>query len=172
MQKIRKFRAVRRIGQAGVLGAALLLFGGELLSQTAPPEGESSDAPKEAPPAKDAVYLKYIQADWRTILNKVAEQSGSIAIVHEAPEGYHTKHDRTPYTRREAVQRYAKRRNADVSAIGYYYVFGLFKIAIVLQQIYHRYHLGQTKDERFQSFDQIAEILFGLAKTRIADPGL
>jgi aminoglycoside phosphotransferase (APT) family kinase protein len=60
----------------------------------------------------------------------------------------------------------------DLSTIGYYYVFGLFKIAVVLQQIYYRYHVGQTKDARFRSFGQIAEMLFHLAKSRTDNPGL
>jgi aminoglycoside phosphotransferase (APT) family kinase protein len=75
-------------------------------------------------------------------------------------------------SRREAVQRYAARRRVDLSTIGYYYVFGLFKIAVVLQQIYYRYHVGQTKDARFRSFGQIAEMLFHLAKSRTDNPGL
>jgi len=69
-------------------------------------------------------------------------------------------------TRREAVERYGARRRVDVSAVPYYYVFGLFKIGVVLQQIYHRYHVGQTKDARFAHFDQVAELLFGLAQSR------
>ena len=72
-------------------------------------------------------------------------------------------------TRRDAVTRYGARRQIDVSHVPYYYVFGLFKIAIVLQQIYHRYHVGQTKDARFAHFDQVAELLFGLAQSR-SDP--
>lgn len=67
-------------------------------------------------------------------------------------------------TRREAVAHYGKRRNIDVSDVPYYYAFGIFKIAVVLQQIYHRYHLGQTKDERFKFFEQGAELLFWKAK--------
>ena len=63
-------------------------------------------------------------------------------------------------TRGEAVERYGKRRGVDVSTVPYYYVFGLFKMAVVLQQIYHRYHLGQTKDQRFALFEQGAEALF------------
>jgi aminoglycoside phosphotransferase (APT) family kinase protein len=63
-------------------------------------------------------------------------------------------------TRRAAVERYGKRRGVDVATVPYYYVFGLFKMAVVLQQIYHRYHLGQTKDERFKLFEQGAEALF------------
>jgi aminoglycoside phosphotransferase (APT) family kinase protein len=72
-------------------------------------------------------------------------------------------------TRREAVERYGARRGVDVSTVPYYYVFGLFKIGVVLQQIFHRYHVGQTKDARFAVFDQVAEMLFSLAQSR-SDP--
>ncbi len=72
-------------------------------------------------------------------------------------------------TRRAAVERYGARRGVDVSAVPYYYVFGLFKIGVVLQQIYYRYHVGQTKDARFASLDQVAEMLFAVAQSR-TDP--
>jgi aminoglycoside phosphotransferase (APT) family kinase protein len=67
-------------------------------------------------------------------------------------------------TRREAVERYGKRRGVDVSNVPYYYVFGVFKIGVVVQQIYVRYHRGQTKDERFKVFGQAAQMLFWRAK--------
>ena len=72
-------------------------------------------------------------------------------------------------SRRAAVERYGARRGIDVSTVPYYYVFGLFKIGVVLQQIYHRFHVGQTKDARFAMFDQVAEMLFTLAQSR-TDP--
>jgi aminoglycoside phosphotransferase (APT) family kinase protein len=75
-------------------------------------------------------------------------------------------------TRAEAVEHYGKRHNIDVSNVPYYFVFGLFKIAIVLQQIYHRYHLGQTKDQRFANFEQSAEMLFWRAKESSEKGGL
>ncbi len=75
-------------------------------------------------------------------------------------------------TRREAVQRYGRRRGIDVSEVPYYYVFGLFKMGVVLQQIYHRYHLGQTKDARFDVFGQVAELLFLQAKERSEHPAV
>jgi aminoglycoside phosphotransferase (APT) family kinase protein len=74
-------------------------------------------------------------------------------------------------TRREAVQRYGERRKIDISHMSYYYVFGLFKMAVVLQQIFHRYHVGQTQDARFSSFEQVAEFLFLQAKSRAETPG-
>nr|ARK10126.1 aminoglycoside phosphotransferase [Fibrella sp. ES10-3-2-2] len=52
-------------------------------------------------------------------------------------------------TRRGFADRYAERSGRDLSNILYYYVFGLFKNAVVIQQIYSRYKQGLTKDERF-----------------------
>ncbi|MEO8602365.1 MAG: phosphotransferase family protein, partial [bacterium] len=69
-------------------------------------------------------------------------------------------------TRGAAVARYAARRGIDAGAVPYYYVFGLFKVAVVLQQIFHRYHVGQTQDARFARFDQVAEMLFTNAAER------
>jgi aminoglycoside phosphotransferase (APT) family kinase protein len=51
--------------------------------------------------------------------------------------------------RAEVVERYAARSGRDVSGILFHYVFGLFKIAVIAQQIYFRYRQGLTKDERF-----------------------
>lgn len=75
-------------------------------------------------------------------------------------------------TRRAAVERYGKRRGVDVGAVPYYYVFGMFKMAVVLQQIFHRYHLGQTRDQRFAVLDQVAEMLFVHARQLSRAPGL
>ncbi|OGP87081.1 MAG: hypothetical protein A2Y95_00120 [Deltaproteobacteria bacterium RBG_13_65_10] len=66
----------------------------------------------------------------------------------------------------EAVQHYVARSGRDMSHLTYYFVFGTFKIAVVLQQIYHRYHHGQTKDARFEPFGAVAEALFQLAAAR------
>jgi aminoglycoside phosphotransferase (APT) family kinase protein len=57
------------------------------------------------------------------------------------------------YTRAELVSRYAEKSGRDVSSLGYYEVFGLFKLGVILQQIYFRYHRGQTRDERFRDFN-------------------
>ena len=58
------------------------------------------------------------------------------------------------FSRDELVQRYAERTGRDVSRVAYYEVFAIFKLAVVLQQIYFRFHRGQTKDERFRHFDK------------------
>jgi aminoglycoside phosphotransferase (APT) family kinase protein len=51
--------------------------------------------------------------------------------------------------RREVAERYAALTGRDVSDIAYYFVFALFKTAVVLQQIYARWRQGLTGDERF-----------------------
>jgi len=56
-------------------------------------------------------------------------------------------------TRDEIVERYARRSRRDVSAIRFYEIFALFKIAVVIQQIFYRYARGQTDDPRFAHFD-------------------
>ena len=55
-------------------------------------------------------------------------------------------------TRAEIVERYVSRSGRNVPNPEFYYVFGLFKTAVVIQQIYYRYRQGLTKDERFSVF--------------------
>jgi len=54
----------------------------------------------------------------------------------------------------QIVDRYAERSGRDVSAVRWYETFALFKIAVVIQQIFFRYKRGQTDDARFANFDQ------------------
>jgi aminoglycoside phosphotransferase (APT) family kinase protein len=56
-------------------------------------------------------------------------------------------------TRAELVERYAAQTGRDVSRITYYEIFAIFKVAVVLQQIYYRYYLGQTSDARFAAME-------------------
>ena len=56
-------------------------------------------------------------------------------------------------TRAEFVERYAEKSGRDLSEMHWYMVFGYFKLAAILQQIYARWKKGQTKDERFADFD-------------------
>lgn len=55
-------------------------------------------------------------------------------------------------TRREIIERYSLRTGRNIDAPHFYYAFGLFKTAVVIQQIYYRYKHGLTKDERFAAF--------------------
>ena len=52
------------------------------------------------------------------------------------------------------MERYAYSSGRDLSYIHWYMVFGYFKLAVILQQIYVRWKKGQTQDERFADFDR------------------
>jgi aminoglycoside phosphotransferase (APT) family kinase protein len=67
------------------------------------------------------------------------------------------------YTREQFVERYARQSGRDVSRIRFYEVLGVFKLAVILQQIYYRFRRGQTSDPRFQNFDQRVQALVELA---------
>jgi len=68
------------------------------------------------------------------------------------------------------VERYAAATGRDVSNILFYYVYGLFKIAVIAQQIYYRYKQGLTKDERFAALIGAVRIL-GHTAARALDKG-
>ena len=61
------------------------------------------------------------------------------------------------FSRAELVEYYASKSNLDVSKILFYYVFGLCKVAVIAQQIYKRYALGFSTDERFSVLNQVVK---------------
>lgn len=56
-------------------------------------------------------------------------------------------------TRGEVVERYARSSGRDVGDMVFYYAYGLFKIAVIIQQIYYRYKKGHTQDPRFATLN-------------------
>jgi len=56
-------------------------------------------------------------------------------------------------TRSEWIGAYESKSGRSVDYPVFYYVYGLFKIAVIVQQIYARYKAGHTKDPRFKSFN-------------------
>ncbi|MFP4323599.1 MAG: phosphotransferase family protein [Anaerolineales bacterium] len=71
--------------------------------------------------------------------------------------------------REELVARYAAQSGRDVTAISFYHVLALYRLVVIVAQIYVRYHRGQTQDQRFASFGGmipiIADHALRLAKT-------
>jgi aminoglycoside phosphotransferase (APT) family kinase protein len=53
-------------------------------------------------------------------------------------------------TREEVLARYAEKMGRPIARFDFYYCFGLFRLAVIAQQIYYRFYHGQTKDPRFQ----------------------
>ena len=52
-------------------------------------------------------------------------------------------------SREEIVHRYGEKTGRDMSNFLYYYCFGLFRLAVIAQQIYNRYFHGVTTNKRF-----------------------
>lgn len=55
-------------------------------------------------------------------------------------------------TRREIVDYYSEKTGLPVDNWGFYEVFGLFRLAVIAQQIYYRYHHGHTTNPAFENF--------------------
>jgi aminoglycoside phosphotransferase (APT) family kinase protein len=67
------------------------------------------------------------------------------------------------WTRERLVGQYGEATGRDVATIDFYHVFGLFKTAVVAQQIYYRFHQGKTDDPRFQMMIVGVNVLARLA---------
>ena len=68
--------------------------------------------------------------------------------------------------RSSAVTRYLDQSAVEPAQIDWYLVFGAWKLAVILQQIYIRWLRGQTRDDRFAGLDEGARHLFRLAADR------
>ena len=62
-------------------------------------------------------------------------------------------------TRREFVDYYAERSGIQIDNYDFYYTYGLFRLAGIVQQIYYRYYHGQTQDKRFAQFVHMNTLL-------------
>ena len=66
----------------------------------------------------------------------------------------------TPYMpKAEVAARYAQRSGLDLSGVHYYEGLALYRIAVIIEQIYGRFIAGQTSDERFARFEPLAPLL-------------
>jgi aminoglycoside phosphotransferase (APT) family kinase protein len=61
--------------------------------------------------------------------------------------------------RAEIVERWTRQTGRDASGALFAYVYGLFKIAVIAQQIYSRFKLGHTQDPRFGALIHAVRIL-------------
>jgi aminoglycoside phosphotransferase (APT) family kinase protein len=83
-----------------------------------------------------------------------AVSDGSIATV-TTREGW--------FGREEILERYAARSGRNLDAIAVCEVFAVFKLAVVIQQIYARFVRGQTDDPRFASLGERVALLANIA---------
>lgn len=75
-------------------------------------------------------------------------------------------------TRQQLVDLYGKRTGWDVSNLSYFYCFGIFRIAVIIQQIYFRFVKGLTKDKRFAMMGYQVKVLIESAERAMKNDSL
>lgn len=62
-------------------------------------------------------------------------------------------------TRKEVVEYYSQKTGIQIENWSFYEVYGIFRLAVIVQQIYYRYHHGQTTNPMFKDFWQMVNYL-------------
>ena len=70
-------------------------------------------------------------------------------------------------SRKEVVDYYGERTGFRVDNFDFYEVYGLFRLAVIVQQIYYRFHHGQSSNPTFAMFGALANHLESLCLKRI-----
>ena len=70
-------------------------------------------------------------------------------------------------TRKEFVARYLEKSEWDCSDFTFYELFGLFRLTVILQQIWARYQAGQTTNPAFAEFGNAVNLLIHRAMRMI-----
>lgn len=70
-------------------------------------------------------------------------------------------------TRREVIAHYAAGSGRDIDDFTFYYVYGIFRLAVIAQQIYYRYFHRQTSNQAFAMYGPGARALGEYARHMI-----
>jgi aminoglycoside phosphotransferase (APT) family kinase protein len=142
------------------------------LSERMPPDPNPNDPPKLVhndfkldnvmlDPANPAKVVAVLDWEMSTVGDPLADLGLLLCYWAEKDDPEARRESISPVTtepgwmtRAELIQYYAEQTSRDLSGIAFYEIFAIFKIAVVLQQIYIRFLRGQTHDERFKDFDK------------------
>ena len=106
--------------------------------------------------------------DWEmaTIGDPLMDLGCSLAYWIEAGDGAEMLATRMMPThlpgslsRAGVLERYAAASGCPVGDFRFYRVFGLFRLAVITQQIYFRFYHGQTRDQRFAALGAMTQVL-------------
>jgi aminoglycoside phosphotransferase (APT) family kinase protein len=98
--------------------------------------------------------------DWEmcTIGDPLADLGTALAYWIDATDPEELQENRSgptnhpgSLTRAEVAGYYGQKTGRDTSQMPFYLTLARFKLAVIVQQIYYRFHLGLTRDERFAS---------------------
>jgi aminoglycoside phosphotransferase (APT) family kinase protein len=97
--------------------------------------------------------------DWElaTLGDPLMDLGNSLAYWIEADDDFFAQKTRMQathldgmLTRQEVIDYYLEKTNSEVGDIIFYQVYGLFRLAGIVQQIYYRYHHKQTDNPNFK----------------------
>ncbi|WP_458413478.1 phosphotransferase family protein [Schinkia sp. CFF1] len=107
--------------------------------------------------------------DWEiaTIADPFFDLAGALGYWMEAGDPDYLKESLPTVTtmpgfikRTDFIQRYSEKTGWDIPDLNFYMAFTYFKLAVVLQQIYYRWKIGQTNDNRFENFiDKVKNLM-------------
>jgi aminoglycoside phosphotransferase (APT) family kinase protein len=106
--------------------------------------------------------------DWElaTLGDPLMDLGSSLSYWVEASDGFAIQRFRRQpshlpgmLTRAEVVRRYSERTGRGSEGWVFYEVFGLFRLAVIAQQIYYRYHHRETRNPAFRHFWLAAHLL-------------
>lgn len=75
-------------------------------------------------------------------------------------------------TRQEVLDYYARQTGMEINNFDFYSVYGNFRLAVVMQQMYYRFRRGQTKDERFGMMAPLIELFHNICRQQIEKSSL
>ena len=119
--------------------------------------------------------------DWEmaTLGDPLMDLGGALAYWIEADDEPHFQASRRQptnapgmLTRAEVIAYYAEKTGFSVETFDFYEVFGLFRLAVIIQQIYRRYALKQTTNPRFAAYGEMANTLGRRCQALIARSAL
>ncbi|RDS84042.1 phosphotransferase family protein [Dyella psychrodurans] len=119
--------------------------------------------------------------DWEmaTIGDPLMDLGGSLAYWVQADDdavfqSFRRQPSNAPgmLTRHEVIDYYGSRTGMSVGNFDFYEVFGLFRLMVIIQQIYRRFVLGQTTNPQFAGFGDAARYMGARCRRIIARSAL
>ena len=102
--------------------------------------------------------------DWEmaTVGNPLMDLGTTLAYWAEASDPdilkmFNLSHLSGNFTRQQVIDYYSKETKHPMDDMIFYYVFGLFKVAVIAQQIFKRYSMGFASDPRYAALIHVVE---------------
>ena len=113
--------------------------------------------------------------DWEmaTVGNPLMDLGTSLAYWAQADDPqilkmFNLSHLPGNFTRQQVIDYYSKKTGLAMNHMIFYYAFGLFKVAVIAQQIFKRYSLGFANDPRFAALIHVVEAAGKMAQHSIS----